>query len=124
MIALTLATGLPAALVQGIMAFVANDSWASAVIAFGTLMLPPVILAWLLTEPTRNSLGLVLAYASFFTLAGGALFGVLFWYGMAFVAASLGGGPTFMFMGTILTILGVTRARVCVRGCRPSSGRP
>lgn len=97
-IALTLATGLPAALVQGIMAFVANDSWGSAVIAFGTLMLPPVILAWLLTEPTRNSLGLVLAYASFFTLAGGALFGVLFWYGMAFVAASLGGGPTFMFM--------------------------
>lgn len=98
LITLTLATGLPAALVQGIIALVANNSWVSALIAFGTLMLPPVILAWLLTEPTRNSLGLVLAYAGFFTLAGGALFGVLFWYGMAFVAGSLGGRPTFMLI--------------------------
>lgn len=94
LIILTLASGLPAALVQGVMAFVANDSWGHAIVAAGALMLPPAFIAWRLAGgASRQVLGLVLAYAGLFTLAGGALFGGLFWYGMAFL-----GGRAYAFM--------------------------
>ena len=100
LIILTLAAGVPAALVQGVFAFVAEDSWGRAIVAATTLMAPPAFIAWSLGgRPSRKTLGLVLAYAGLFTLAGGALFGAIFWYGMAF----LGVGP-FAFMQLVAIV--------------------
>jgi hypothetical protein len=103
LIILTLATGVPAALVNGLFAFIANDSWGLALAAAGALMLPPSFIAWRLGgPPSRKALGLVLAYASLFSLAGGALFGWLFWYGVAFLGV---GAFRFMQLAAIVPYL-------------------
>ena len=111
LIILTLASGVPAALVNGVIAFIANDSWWLGLIAAGALMLPPAFIAWCLGgPPSRRALGLVLSYAGLFTLAGAGLFGWVFWYGMAFL-----GRGAFMFMQVVAiapyVVLGVATTR-------------
>jgi hypothetical protein len=92
LITLTLASGIPPALVNGLIAMVADDSLWRGLVVGGAFMFPPALLAWLLLgDASRRALGLVLTYAGFFALAGGALLGAFFWYGMAFVATPLGG---------------------------------
>jgi hypothetical protein len=111
-VTLTLASGVPLALVQGLFAGTANGSWLHALMAAGALMLPPTFIAlYLLGEASPRALGLVIAYAGFFTLAGGALFSAL----LAFVATELGGRTTFtlILLGVMApyVVLGVAATR-------------
>jgi hypothetical protein len=119
-ITLTVASGVPAALVQGLIAAGAQDSWVlglvAGLVAAGALMLPPIFIAlYLLGDPTPRALGLVIAYAGLFTLMGAALFGVLFWYGLAFAVADMGGRATFTFIQVAVVapyvVLGVAATR-------------
>src|SRR5688500_1781000 len=116
LVLLTPAAGLPAASVPGLFAFIANHMWERGLIAAGALMLPPAFIAWgLLAGATRHRLGLVLAYAGLFTLAGGALFGALAWYGMAILAGALGGRPALLLIELAVVapyvVLGVAASR-------------
>jgi hypothetical protein len=115
LITLTLASGIPPALVNGLIAMVADDSLWRGLVVGGAFMLPPAFLAWLLLgDPSRRALGLVLTYAGFFVLAGGALLGAFFWYGMAFVATPLGGAALPLVEVAVIVpyvVLGVATER-------------
>jgi hypothetical protein len=111
-VALTLASGVPLALVQGLIVGASNDGWLQALMAAGALMLPPIFIAfYLLGEASPRALGLVIAYAGLFTLASGALFSAL----LAFVATELGGRTTFALILVAVVapyvVLGVAATR-------------
>jgi hypothetical protein len=111
-VTLTLASGVPLALVAGLIAGASDGSWLQALIAVTALMLPPTFIAlYLLGEASPRALGLVIAYAGFFTLAGGGLFAAF----LAFGAAATGGHATFMLIQGALVapyvVLGVAATR-------------
>ena len=70
LITLTLASGIPPALVNGLIAMVADDSAWRGLVVGGAFMFPPAFLAsLLLCDPTRRELGLVLTYDGLIELA-------------------------------------------------------